>query len=186
VRWTRARIINFGLTTLAVGALLALLWVRLLAASQAVASQPPPSPLIGHRAPDFALTLWNGTPGQRVHLADLRGKIVVVNYWASWCEPCQQEAKILQAAWQKYQADGVVFLGVSYQDKPADALAFLKQHGITYPSGPDDQDGSIAIAYGVAGVPETAFINRSGVVAQKINGPLDERTLEGTLAQLLK
>lgn len=182
----RLNAITLGLTVLALVALLALLALRLVAASQQVGSQPPPSPLIGHHAPDFTLAVLNGAPGQRVHLAELKGHPVIVNFWASWCQPCQEESPILEAAWQKYKADGIIILGVSYQDKPADSLAFLKQYGITYPIGSDAQDGAIAIAYGVSGVPETAFIDRSGVVAQKVGGPLDDATLARDIQLILK
>ena len=186
LRWTSRGIVSFAVTVLAIGALLALLWVRLLAANQAVQSQPPASPLVGHQAPDFTVTLYNGAPGQRVHLADLKGKAVVVNFWASWCGPCQEETPILEAAWQKHQADGIVFVGVDYQDKPDAALAFLKRYGVTYPTGPDDPNGTISIADGVTGAPESAFIDRSGVVAQKVGGALDDATLERAIQAVLK
>ncbi|HEY7782109.1 MAG TPA: TlpA disulfide reductase family protein [Ktedonobacterales bacterium] len=182
----RLNAITLILTVLALAALLALLGLRLVAASQQVGSQPPPSPLVGHRAPDFTLAVLNGTPGQRVHLADLKGHPVIVNFWASWCQPCQEESPILEAAWQRYKANGIIIIGVSYQDKPADSLGFLKQYGITYLVGLDDADGAIAVAYGVSGVPETAFIDRSGVVAQKVGGPLDDATLAHAIQRILK
>jgi cytochrome c biogenesis protein CcmG, thiol:disulfide interchange protein DsbE len=185
LRWTRRGIVGFVVTVVAVGALLALLWVRLLAAHQA-AQTAAAQPLVGHRAPDFTVTLLNGTPGEKLHLADLKGKAVVVNFWASWCGPCQEETPILEAAWQKYQGQGVVVVGVDFEDKSANALAFMKQYGVTYPVGPDDQNGSIAIAYGVTGAPETAFINRSGFVAQKVGGALDDGTLRRTIEQIIK
>jgi cytochrome c biogenesis protein CcmG/thiol:disulfide interchange protein DsbE len=185
LRWTWRGIVGFVVTALAIGSLLTLLWVRLLAASQA-AQVAPASPLVGHRAPDFTVTIMNGGSGEKIHLAALKGKPVVVNFWASWCEPCREETPILEAAWQKHQQDGIVFVGIDYEDKPNDALAFLKQYGVTYPVGPDDQNGSIAVAYGVTGAPETAFINRSGIVAQKVGGPLDDGTLERAIAALIK
>jgi cytochrome c biogenesis protein CcmG/thiol:disulfide interchange protein DsbE len=184
-RWTRRGIVTFVVTVLAIGSLLTLLWVRLLAASQAVQSAPA-SPLVGHRAPDFTLPIWNGAPGAAEHLATLRGKPVVINFWASWCDPCREETPILEAAWQKHQKDGIIFLGVSYQDKADAAQAFMKQYGVTYPVGPDDQNGSIAIAYGVVGAPETVFVDRSGMVAQKVGGALDDGTLERAIDALLK
>jgi cytochrome c biogenesis protein CcmG/thiol:disulfide interchange protein DsbE len=185
LRWTPRGIVGFAMTVLAIGSLLALLWVRLLAASQ-TAQMAPASPLVGHRAPDFTVTVMNGTPGERIRLSALKGKPVVVNFWASWCEPCQEETPILEAAWQKHQQDGIVFVGIDYEDKPNDALAFLKQYGVSYPVGPDDQNGSIAVAYGVTGAPETAFISRSGIVAQKVGGPLDDGTLERAITALLR
>lgn len=185
LRWTPRGIVSFAVTVLAIASLLALLWVRLAAANHVMQSQPPASPLVGRHAPDFTVTLY-GAAGQKIHLADLRGKAVVVNFWASWCGPCQEETPILQAAWQKHRGDDIVFIGVDYQDKPDAALAFLKQYGVTYPTGPDDPNGAISIAYGVTGAPETAFIDRSGVVAQKVGGALDDATLESAIQRVLK
>jgi cytochrome c biogenesis protein CcmG/thiol:disulfide interchange protein DsbE len=184
-RWTRGRIVGFAVTVVALASLLALLAVR-LAAAQQTASALSGSPLVGHPAPDFTVTLYNGTPGQRIHLAALKGKPVVVNFWASWCVPCQDEAAILRASWQRHQGDGVVYIGISYQDKADAARAFLSQYGISYPAGSDDATGSIAIAYGVTGPPETAFINRNGVVASKVGGALDDGTLERDVQLILK
>jgi cytochrome c biogenesis protein CcmG, thiol:disulfide interchange protein DsbE len=184
-RWTRGRIAGFAVTAIALAALLALLAVR-LAAAQRTASSLSGSPLVGHPAPDFTITLYNGAPGQRIHLAALKGRPVVVNFWASWCVPCQDEAAILRASWQAHQGDGVIYVGISYQDKADAAKAFLSQYGITYPAGPDDATGSIAIAYGVTGPPETAFIDRNGVVAVKVGGALDDGTLERDVQLILK
>ncbi len=184
-RWTRGRIAGFVVTSAALAALLALLAAR-LAAAQQTASTLTGSPLVGHPAPDFTVTLYNGAPGQRLHLAALKGKPVVVNFWASWCVPCQDEAAILRASWQKHQGEGVVYIGISYQDKPDAAKAFLSQYGIAYPAAPDDATGSIAIAYGVTGPPETAFIDRNGMVAGKVGGALDDGTLERDVQLILK
>jgi cytochrome c biogenesis protein CcmG/thiol:disulfide interchange protein DsbE len=183
--WTRGRIAGFAVMALALAALLALLATR-LAAAQRTAASLTGSPLVGHQAPDFTVTLYNGTPGQRLHLAALKGKPVVVNFWASWCVPCQDEAAILRASWQKHQGEGVVYLGISYQDKADAAQAFLSQYGISYPTAPDDPTGAIAIAYGVTGPPETAFIDRSGIVAAKVGGALDDGTLERDVQLILK
>jgi cytochrome c biogenesis protein CcmG, thiol:disulfide interchange protein DsbE len=184
-RWTRGRIASFAVTAVALGALLVLLAAR-LAAAQQTASTVTGSPLVGHPAPDFTVALYNGAPGQRIHLAALRGRPVVVNFWASWCVPCQDESAILRASWQRHQGDGVVYIGISYQDKADTAKAFLSQYGIAYPAGADDDTGSIAIAYGVTGPPETAFIDRNGVVAAKVGGALDDGTLERDVQLILK
>ncbi|HEY7983549.1 MAG TPA: TlpA disulfide reductase family protein [Ktedonobacterales bacterium] len=184
-RWTRGRLFGVAVTAVALAALLALLAAR-LAAAQQTAGTLTGSPLVGQRAPDFTITPYNGTLGQRIHLAALKGRPVVVNFWASWCVPCQDEAAILRASWQQHQGDGVVYLGISYQDKADAAKAFLSQYGITYPAAPDDATGSIAIAYGVTGPPETAFIDRNGVVASKVGGALDDGTLERDVRLILK
>jgi cytochrome c biogenesis protein CcmG/thiol:disulfide interchange protein DsbE len=188
-RWTTRGIAAFAATVLVAGSLLVLLWVRLLAAHQATQALFG-SPLVGHRAPDFALTLYNGygatAPGQRLRLADLRGKVVLVNFWASWCQPCLEEVPIVEQAWKQYRSQGLVVVGVDYEDQSSAARAFLQQQGITYPTGPDAADGAIAIAYGVTGTPESAFIDRSGVVAQKVGGALDDGTLQKTVEALLR
>lgn len=185
IRWTRRGIAGFVVTVLVVGVLLAVFWARLLTANQQVQALPS-SPLVGHTAPDFTLTIYNGTPGQKIHLADLKGHPVVINFWASWCQPCQEEMPIIEAAYQKYRGDGVIFVGVDFEDKADAAMAFVRQYGVTYPVGPDTTNGDIAIAYGVTGTPETAFVGRSGVVTQKVGGALDDRTLEQAIQHLLK
>jgi cytochrome c biogenesis protein CcmG/thiol:disulfide interchange protein DsbE len=185
IRWTRTGIVSFAATVLAIAALLIMLGVRLAAASQAVTSAPL-SPLVGHTAPDLGVSVYNGMPGEVLRLAALRGHPVVVNFWASWCQPCQEETPIVEAAYQRYAGQGVIFLGVDYEDKPNDAVAFLRQNGVTYPCGPDISGGNSAIAYGVTGPPETVFIDRAGTVRQKVIGMLDDRTLDLAVRTLLK
>ena len=169
------------------GALVVLLIVRLISAGNAVAASNPGSPLVGRHAPDFTITLWNGPTGQpqTVRLADLKGRPVVVNFWASWCDTCVQEQALLNAAWQKYHDRGVAFVGVAMNDKQPDGVAYLQKQGVAYPSGPD-ATGQIIVDYGVTGPPETAFINRAGVVTYKQIGPVDDITLDHAIQTLLK
>jgi cytochrome c biogenesis protein CcmG, thiol:disulfide interchange protein DsbE len=116
---------------------------------------------VGERAPDFKLTTFDG---QTYNLADLRGKVVVMNLWASWCKPCEQEAADLEAAWRHYQPDGeVVFLGVAWTDTDKKSLEYLEKFDITYPNGPD-LGTRIAQAYRITGVPETYIIDRDGIL----------------------
>jgi cytochrome c biogenesis protein CcmG/thiol:disulfide interchange protein DsbE len=114
----------------------------------------------GELAPDFALVLFDGS---EVSLADLRGQVVVLNFWASWCSPCRREAPALQETWAMYEDQGVAFVGVTYQDTKGASERFIQEFGITYPNGKDEK-GQISRAYGVTGVPETFVIDRNGQV----------------------
>jgi len=127
-----------------------------------------PSPLIGQPAPSFRLTLFDG---RSLGLEDLRGKVVFVNFWASWCPPCLEEARELEAIWREVKSDDVVFLGANIQDKEPDARAFLQQFRISYPNGWDPA-GRIAVDYGVWGIPETFFIDPQGTITYKHVGVL--------------
>jgi cytochrome c biogenesis protein CcmG/thiol:disulfide interchange protein DsbE len=136
-----------------------------------------PSPLIGRPAPPFTLRLMDG---QEVKLAELRGKVVFLNFWASWCPPCRAEARSLEAAWQRHRAGDVIFLGVNIQDREEAAREFLKEFGVTYPNG-IDRGNRIAIDYGVWGIPETFFIDRNGRITYKHIGALGPRTIQAKL-----
>ena len=131
------------------------------------------SPIIGRPAPGFALTLFDG---QAVALDDLRGKVVFVNFWASWCPPCRAEAPMLEATWRRLQEQGVVFLGVNTQDEEPRARGFLQEFGITFPNG-RDPDGRIAIDYGVWGLPEAFIVDPAGRITYKHIGTLGQALL---------
>jgi cytochrome c biogenesis protein CcmG/thiol:disulfide interchange protein DsbE len=123
---------------------------------------------VGEGAPDFTLTSFEG---QQYTLSDFQGKVVVINFWASWCKPCEQEAADLEAAWKSYQPRGdVLFLGVDYTDTPTEALAYLERFKITYPNGPD-QRTSISHAYRIRGVPETYVVGPDGKLTFVKIGP---------------
>lgn len=132
-------------------------------------------------APDFSLTHFR--TGETIRLSDLRGQIVVLNFWASWCPPCRQEAPTFERIWQQYQDRGVVFVGVNIWDTDEDATRFLQEFGITYPNGPDP-NGEIAIEYGLTGIPETYFITRDGMIAQKAIGIVPEEMFYNVLETL--
>lgn len=133
-------------------------------------------------APDFTLSLFDG--GQ-LTLSELQGQVVVVNFWASWCVPCRDEAPILEQAWQRYRDQGVVFVGVAYLDTDKESKAFLEEFKVTYPNGPD-LGTKIAPTYRLAGVPETFFIDKSGQIADLEIGPLTETRLASAIEKLLQ
>lgn len=120
----------------------------------------PPDTLVGSDLPDFTLKLLGSDA--TLSAADLEGKAVVLNFWASWCDPCVEEAPDLQAAYTKYQDRGVVVLGVNVQDSERDARAFVEEFGVTYPIV-RDPNLTLYRELGVRGLPETFFVNPEGV-----------------------
>lgn len=138
------------------------------------------SPLIGKTAPEF--TLRDVSTGDIVSLESARGKPMVVNFWATWCVPCYAEHPYLVAAAKQYGSEAL-FVGVVYDDEEEAINRFLQQYGRSYPAL-QDPDGRAAIAYGVYGVPETFFIDSSGTIVAKHEGPLDPATLRQYLTQI--
>ncbi len=151
-------------TVLAIGGVVVLLAYGFTTDPRAV-----PSVLTGKAAPDFTLTLFDG---RTIRLSDFRGKVVFLNFWASWCPPCRAEARLLEQSWQRYKDQGVVFLGVDIQDREEDARRFIQEFGITYMNG-RDPNNRIAIDFGVYGIPETFFIDKDGRITYKHIGALD-------------
>jgi cytochrome c biogenesis protein CcmG, thiol:disulfide interchange protein DsbE len=119
-------------------------------------------------APDFTFTTFEG---ETIALSDLRGKGVVLNFWASWCDPCRDEAALLEATAQREKDNGIVFIGLDYLDQEPAAKAYLAEFGITYPNGPDLQSAA-ARKYGIKGVPETFTINPEGQIEDIVIGPV--------------
>jgi cytochrome c biogenesis protein CcmG, thiol:disulfide interchange protein DsbE len=161
--------------------LIVFLWTQLLTPAQNVAQGQSQvnDPLVGHPAPNFTLDALN-LHSAPISLANFKGKAVVLNVWNSTCGPCVSEAPLLQSQWQRLKTQGVVLIGIDFQDIKSDGLSFLEKYGITYPNVLD-ASGSTAISYGVTGTPETIFINRQGVVVSRVAYQLTDQTLQSNL-----
>lgn len=155
------------------------------------AGDPPSSTTTGELkeprpAPDFEIALLNGEG--TVSLDELAGKTVVLNFWASWCNPCREEMPALQESWEAHQDDDVVFVGVGAKnDKQGDAEAFAEEFGITYPigrdlEGGDKLSGAAEKEYGIRLYPATFFITPEGMINEIVFGPLDTDRLETSIA----
>jgi cytochrome c biogenesis protein CcmG/thiol:disulfide interchange protein DsbE len=148
-------------------------------------------PLASGRAPEFNLTTFDG---RNFSSNSLKGKVVVVNFWASWCIPCRDEAPALERAWEKYGGRGLVVLGVDYVDTEPEAKGFIAEFKQTYPNGPD-VGTRISQAYHISGVPETYFVDKDGKLLAGIDssghvngnwiGPVPEDALVARIEQLL-
>ena len=147
----------------------------------ALISQPATTPQIGDPVPDFRLTALDGSP---MSISEQKGTVVVLNIFASWCNPCREEAADLEAAWQTYQDQGVQFYGIAYKDADSKAQAFLDEFGVTYPSTVEPGNRT-ARAYGVTGVPETFIIDQQGVLVRHFLGPITQAQLGQALEPLL-
>ena len=142
-----------------------------------------PSPLVQKKAPPFTLQVYGEKP---LSLEDLRGKVVILNFWASWCFPaCYDEAPLLEQTWQRLRDRGVMVVGVDVQDTERAAREFMERFKLSFPNGPDPA-GKIAIDYGVYGVPETFVIDQQGIITFKRVGELTDRHVAEQVVPLLK
>ncbi len=159
----------------------AFLGARLFSVNQ---TQPSSGP-----APDFTLNLYEGYDGglgkSPIKLSELRGKVVLINFWASWCIPCREEAPELEAAYRLFKDRGVVFLGVDWVDIEADALNYLKSFNITYANGPDIGT-KIGPLYHITGVPETYIVDQAGNVQFNKISPVKQAELAAVFEHLLQ
>jgi cytochrome c biogenesis protein CcmG/thiol:disulfide interchange protein DsbE len=136
---------------------------------------------VGKPAPAFTLQRLDGS-GQ-VSLADLRGKVVVVNFFASWCLPCTQENPALVRVYERYRGSDVVLLGVNLQESRENGLTYVQRMGMGWATLADD-DGRVVLSYGVYGPPETFFIGTDGIIAGRHIGPISEETLVTAIEKL--
>ena len=144
-----------------------------------------PSPREGFLAPDFTLETLQG---EKITLSHLRGKIVVVNFWATWCLPCRKETPALEKAYEQYKDSGMVILGVNLtdQDSVSEVESFVQEFKLSYPILLD-QDGNISNLYQIQGLPMTFFINREGIIRTVVvGGPMSETFIRSKVETLLK
>jgi cytochrome c biogenesis protein CcmG/thiol:disulfide interchange protein DsbE len=137
---------------------------------------------VGSPAPDFQLPALDARGD--VRLADYRGRPVIVNFWASWCNPCRQEFPLLRQALRDHRAERLAVIGVTYQDIPSDSRAFVEQRDATWPQGVDD-GGAVADAFGVRAIPQSFFVRPDGTIAARIFGFTSEDALARPLNELL-
>ena len=137
--------------------------------------------MVNRPAPDFTLTTFKGTA---ISLEDLRGKPVVINFWASWCPPCRIEAPLIEQTWRGYKNRGLMFLGVNIQDRKEDALNYIREFDITYPNGPDPT-GEISIDYGVSGLPVTFFVSSKGEIVRRWVGAIEKSVLISSIEEIM-
>ena len=156
----RAGVLLPVLIVLALLAVALMRYQQTLAVGAALArGETPPVPVV-------TLPAFDGPP---VSLVALRGHPVVINFWASWCIPCRDEAPLIEGVWREFRSQGLIVLGVNTQDLEAPARAFIKQYGITY-SNVRDPDGSVGRLFGTTGVPETFFLSSDGRILGKFPG----------------
>jgi cytochrome c biogenesis protein CcmG, thiol:disulfide interchange protein DsbE len=125
---------------------------------------------IGDKVPDFSITSFEN---KSYTLSELKGKVVLINFWASWCTSCDEESYMLQKVWNELEPGGnFLFLGVDYVDTEDPALKFISKHGITYPNGPD-LGSNISKMFSISGVPETFLIGKDGTLKAVQLGPFE-------------
>ena len=176
----RRRILIFSIASLLNLAVLALLLKLLLTP---VPNATVSDPLIGHPAPNFSLAVIQpSTANSTLSLSNFKGKAIVLNFWASWCDPCKEEAPLLENAWKHMQAQGknIIFLGIDFQDARTNAINFMQANGITYPTLLDT-DGSVVTKYHIVSLPDTIFINQQGTVVSKVLQQITAQALSTNL-----
>jgi len=166
---------------LLIAALLPVLVLALLGLVLLSRMAPTSPATVGSVAPDFAVTDLDGSP---IRLAGLRGRPVVVNFWASWCGPCVEEFPLLEDAARRHRSDGLAIVGIVYQDRSEAARTFMIRTGASWPTAMDPGE-RVAAAYGILAPPETFFIGRDGTIVARQIGQLSEASLADQLAAII-
>jgi cytochrome c biogenesis protein CcmG/thiol:disulfide interchange protein DsbE len=172
-----------------IGFILVLLLGGIFAVGIDLASKPGNRPKVGDIAPDFSLNLYEGYQagyGNEIKLNNLRGKVVLINFWASWCAPCRDEAKDLEDLWRKYRSAGLVIIGVDELDTESAARQYLQSFDITYPNGLDIQQKIGKNLYRITGQPETFIIDKKGVIRNVFIQPLSFNDVSHIVEPLLQ
>lgn len=178
--------LRLGGQILALALVLALLGLLIWKVAKGDANEVTGSLAKGRLVTAPLFTLPNLDGDGTLALASLRGKPVVLNFWASWCNPCKEETPLLERGWQRWRRKGVVFVGLDAKDFRADARAFVRRFGVTYPTVYDGK-GSMVGRYGVTGFPETFFIDAKGRVVYRIAGPVvDDAELDAAVRRIAR
>jgi cytochrome c biogenesis protein CcmG, thiol:disulfide interchange protein DsbE len=145
--------------------------------------------LVGEEVPNFGVTVYDtdqiAMPGERLTRDSLRGQVIVINFWADYCIPCQDEAPMFERVWNEYKDRNVVFLGVNTENPLGPALDFLVEYGLTYPSGPDE-GAKMEEAFNVTGIPETFVINTNGVIEKHFISSPSERDFRAAIDRAME
>jgi len=165
----------------AVISLLALLGFGLLKSTET-------RPEAGEVAPNLDLQFFDGYEWEgreSATLEEMRGNVVILNFWSSWCVECRIEARDMEASWKKYEDDGVIYLGIAHVDVEPRSIEYLEEFGITYPNAPD-LGGDGAEEYEITGVPETFIIDQEGIIRHVQLGPMSAAQLDAIIRSLIK
>jgi cytochrome c biogenesis protein CcmG, thiol:disulfide interchange protein DsbE len=171
--------LNIGIWT----AVIAILMLTGWGLSRANAVRPE----AGQPAPTFNMEFFNGYEWETrpvSSLEEMRGNVIVLNFWASWCVECRYEADLLEESWQRYRDQGVIFLGIAWLDAEHRAHGYLEEFNITYPNAPD-LGSRIGRDYEITGVPETFFIGKDGTIAHVVIGPVNQQMVDVIVTDLL-
>jgi thiol-disulfide isomerase/thioredoxin len=163
-----------------VGLLIALLLIAYPVLAESDASSGEVEPVIYAQA--FEIDRYQSD--DQITLAEHAGRGVVLNFWASWCHPCREEMPALEAAWKKYENQGISFIGINSSDNKEQGQAFLEEYGVTYPNGVDAKS-KVSELYQVIGLPSTWFIAPDGSVEKIVYGPLDMDALDAAISLIL-